>query len=52
MQDELGTISHEAKAKILGLNLAKLYDLDVPEELRLPESKEDGAIGSEPVSVA
>jgi uncharacterized protein len=52
MQDELGTISPEAKAKILGLNLAKLYGIDVPAELRLPDSEEDVAIGSEPVSVA
>ena len=52
MQSELGTISDDQKAKILGLNAAKLYDIDVPAELRLPESKEDVAIGSEPVSVA
>jgi uncharacterized protein len=51
MQDELGTISAEAKAKILGLNLAKLYGIDVPAEMRLPESDE-AAVGSEPVSVA
>jgi len=25
------------KKKIMGLNAAKLYDIDVPEELRLPE---------------
>jgi predicted TIM-barrel fold metal-dependent hydrolase len=52
MQSELGTISDDAKAKIVGLNAAKLYGLDVPAEMRLPESKEDVAIGSEPVSVA
>src|SRR3712207_2723165 len=52
MQDEYGAISFEAKAKILGLNAAKLYDLDVPAELRLPASDESVAIGSEPVEVA
>jgi hypothetical protein len=40
-----------AKKKILGLNAAKLYGIDVPAELRLPESTE-GAVGSEPVPVA
>jgi len=52
MQSELGTISDDQKAKILGLNAAKLYGIDVPAELQLAESKEDVAIGSEPVSVA
>ncbi|KWX00975.1 Amidohydrolase 2 [Carbonactinospora thermoautotrophica] len=31
MQSEYGTISDEAKAKILGLNAARLYDLPVPD---------------------
>jgi uncharacterized protein len=52
MQSELGTISDDAKAKIVGLNAAKLYGLDVPAEMQIPESKENVAIGSEPVSVA
>jgi uncharacterized protein len=51
MQSELGEITPEAKAKILGLNAAKLYGLDVPDELQLPESPE-AAVGSEPASVA
>jgi predicted TIM-barrel fold metal-dependent hydrolase len=50
MQSELGTISDDAKAKILGLNAARLYGLDVPAGTRLPESP-DAAIGSEPVSL-
>jgi len=29
----------EGKKKILGLNAAKLYDLEVPEELRLDHGK-------------
>jgi len=52
MQSELGTISDDQKAKILGLNAAKLYGIEVPAELQVAESKEDVAIGSEPVSVA
>jgi uncharacterized protein len=51
MQSELGALTPEVKAKILGLNAAKLYGLDVPDELQLPESPE-AAVGSEPASVA
>jgi hypothetical protein len=29
----------EGKKKILGLNAAKLYGIEVPQELRLPEEK-------------
>jgi predicted TIM-barrel fold metal-dependent hydrolase len=36
-------ITPTAKRKILGLNAARLYDLDVPPELRLPEG-EPGAL--------
>jgi uncharacterized protein len=36
-------ITPRAKRKILGLNAARLYDLDVPSELRLPEG-EPGAL--------
>jgi predicted TIM-barrel fold metal-dependent hydrolase len=52
MQSELGTISDDQKAKILGLNAARLYDLEVPAEMQVAGSKEEVAIGSEPVSVA
>jgi predicted TIM-barrel fold metal-dependent hydrolase len=52
MQSELGTISDDQKAKILGLNAAKLYDIDVPAGMQVSEAKEAGAIGSEPVRVA
>jgi predicted TIM-barrel fold metal-dependent hydrolase len=52
MQSELGTISDDQKAKILGLNAAKLYGIEVPAELQLAESDDSVAIGSEPVSVA
>jgi uncharacterized protein len=51
MQSELGELTPEAKAKILGLNAAKLYAIEVPADLQLPESPE-AAIGSEPASVA
>jgi uncharacterized protein len=33
----------ESKKKILGLNAAKLYDVEVPEELRLPVPEEEPA---------
>ncbi|MEA2252149.1 MAG: uncharacterized protein QOG70_2391 [Solirubrobacteraceae bacterium] len=48
-QSELGTISTDQKKKILGLNLARLYDLDVPVELQVAEPV-TVAVGSEPVS--
>jgi predicted TIM-barrel fold metal-dependent hydrolase len=32
-----------AKRKILGLNAAKLYDVEVPEEYRLPEEEAEAA---------
>jgi len=40
----------EGKKKILGLNIAKLYDVEVPEEYRIPVSpeepaREDAAVG-------
>ena len=50
MQSELGTISDDQKAKILGLNLARLYDLEVPPEMQV-KSKETAAIGSDPPSL-
>jgi predicted TIM-barrel fold metal-dependent hydrolase len=34
MQSELGTLTTEIKRKILGLNAAKLYDIEVPAELQ------------------
>ncbi|MPY99181.1 MAG: amidohydrolase family protein [Actinophytocola sp.] len=42
---DYGPVSVEAKKKILGLNAAKLYDLDVPAELRL-----EGQPAAEPVA--
>jgi predicted TIM-barrel fold metal-dependent hydrolase len=51
--DEYPELSVNVKKKILGLNAAKLYGIDVPAELRLPESADEtAAVGSEPVSVA
>jgi predicted TIM-barrel fold metal-dependent hydrolase len=37
---EYAPLTVEQKKKILGLNAATMYDLDVPEELRLPEAEE------------
>jgi hypothetical protein len=34
-------LSTEGKKKILGLNAARLYDVEVPAELRLPEADTD-----------
>jgi uncharacterized protein len=34
-------LSTEGKKKILGLNAARLYDIEVPPELRLPEAATD-----------
>jgi uncharacterized protein len=52
MQSELGTITDDQKAKILGLNAAKLYDIEVPAGMQVSEGKEDVGIGSEPASMA
>jgi predicted TIM-barrel fold metal-dependent hydrolase len=49
--DEYPELTVQAKKKILGLNAAKLYGIDVPADLRLPEAPA-GAIGAEPVPVA
>jgi predicted TIM-barrel fold metal-dependent hydrolase len=48
---EYPALTTDVKKKILGLNMAKLYDIDVPEQLRLPEA-EAGAVGAEPEPVA
>ncbi len=37
---EYAPISTEQKRKILGLNAAKMYDIEVPAELRLPDADE------------
>jgi predicted TIM-barrel fold metal-dependent hydrolase len=52
MQSELGTISNDQKAKILGLNLARLYDIEVPADMQVSAGREEVAVGSEPVRVA
>ena len=51
MQSELGTICDDQKAKILGLNAARLYGIEVPPEMQV-KGTEETAIGSEPLSVA
>ena len=40
MVSELGEITTDMKRNILGLNAARLYDLDVPEEFRIPAEPE------------
>lgn len=45
-------LTTDVKRKVLGLNAAKLYGIEVPAELDVPEAEEAGAIGSEPVSPA
>jgi predicted TIM-barrel fold metal-dependent hydrolase len=52
MQDELGTISDDQKAKILGLNAARLYDLEVPAGMEIASTDGQAAIASEPESPA
>jgi predicted TIM-barrel fold metal-dependent hydrolase len=37
---EYAPLTTEQKKKILGLNAAKMYDLEVPKELQLPEAEE------------
>ena len=55
-EDMLGEyipLSPDVKRKILGVNAAKLYDLDVPVELDTTAVAATGAaVGSEPVSPA
>jgi uncharacterized protein len=42
MTSEYGELTPSIKRKILGLNAARLYDIDVPEELREAEPSETG----------
>ncbi|MDX6240196.1 MAG: uncharacterized protein QOG10_5016, partial [Kribbellaceae bacterium] len=49
--DEYPELTVQAKKKILGLNAAKLYGIDVPTDLRLPEAPV-GPVGAAPVPVA
>ena len=51
MQSELGTVSTEQKRRILGLNAARLYDLDVPAEFQVSAPDQTTAVGSDPLSV-
>jgi uncharacterized protein len=39
--DDFPRLSTEGKKKILGLNAARLYDIEVPPDLRLPEAETD-----------
>jgi predicted TIM-barrel fold metal-dependent hydrolase len=42
LHGEYGTLTKDAKAKILGLNAARLYDLDVPAEAYRPAAEQEG----------
>jgi hypothetical protein len=50
MQSELGTLTTDVKRKILGLNAARLYGIEVPEGMDIAAPEQHVAIGSEPVS--
>jgi predicted TIM-barrel fold metal-dependent hydrolase len=52
MLGEYGPLTPDVKRKILGLNAARLYDIEVPEELEPVPATAGTAIGSEPVSPA
>jgi predicted TIM-barrel fold metal-dependent hydrolase len=53
MQSELGVLTTDVKKKILGLNAAALYDLEVPAWADVvTDNEEDMAVGSEPLSPA
>jgi predicted TIM-barrel fold metal-dependent hydrolase len=53
MQSELGVLTPDIKKKILGLNAAALYDLEVPADAaRVSVNGGTSAVGSEPVRPA
>jgi uncharacterized protein len=54
MQSEYGVLTTDIKKKILGLNAARLYDMEVPAHLDLPHAPQDSgaAVGSAPASPA
>ena len=53
MQSELGVLTTDIKKKILGLNAAALYGLDIPaQDAAVAAGSNGAAIGSEPVSPA
>jgi predicted TIM-barrel fold metal-dependent hydrolase len=53
MQSELGVLTTDIKKKILGLNAAALYDLEVPADAgAVAAGATSAAVGSEPVSPA
>jgi predicted TIM-barrel fold metal-dependent hydrolase len=52
MLGEYAPLTPDVKRKILGLNAARLYDIEVPAELEPVPAPARSAIGSEPVSPA
>jgi predicted TIM-barrel fold metal-dependent hydrolase len=52
MLGEYAPITPEVKRKVLGLNAARLYDIEVPAEFEPVPAPAGAAIGSEPVSPA
>ena len=53
MQSEYGVLTPDIKRKILGLNAAKLYGIEVPEDMQIKDvSYDNQPVGSSPVPVA
>ena len=52
MVGEYSEVTTAAKKKILGLNAARLYGIEVPPECRLPEPVADKPVAAAPVPVA
>jgi hypothetical protein len=53
MQSEYGVLTPDMKRKILGLNAAKLYNIDVPAELQIKDAPSaTEPVGSSPLPVA
>jgi Predicted metal-dependent hydrolase of the TIM-barrel fold len=52
LQSEYGVLTTDIKRKILGLNAAKLYGIEVPEECRIKDASDTETVGSSPSPVA
>jgi hypothetical protein len=52
MLGEYAALTPDVKRKILGLNAARLYDIELPAEFEPVPATVGTAIGSEPVSPA
>jgi hypothetical protein len=52
MVSEFGELTPDIKRKVLGLNAARLYDLDVPDEVPQPAPTGEPAVTEKPPVVA